>query len=123
MKTKLITENSYRDKVYVFKDRHDAGRKFNQKLTGYENTNTLILAIPSGGVPVASEIVKSLNLPMDIILVRKVQIPWDTEAGFGAINSDGKVIFNEGLLKSLGLSKDEINVQIKKTEDVLSNFY
>ncbi len=119
MKTKLITENSYRDKVYVFEDRHDAGRKLNLKLTGYKNTNTLILAIPSGGVPVASEIAKSLNLPMDIILVRKVQIPWNTEAGFGAINPDGKVIFNEGLLKSLGLGKDEINVQIKKTEDVL----
>lgn len=72
MKAKLITENSYRDKVYVFEGRHDAGRKLSQKLTDCKNTNTLILTIPSGGVPVASEIAKSLSLPMDIILVRKV---------------------------------------------------
>ncbi len=70
MKAKLITENSYRDKVYVFEGRHDAGRKLSQKLTDCKNTNTLILTIPSGGVPVASEI--ALSLPMDIILVRKV---------------------------------------------------
>lgn len=119
MKAKLITEESYRDRVYVFEDRHDAGRKLGQKLINYKNTETVILAIPSGGVPVASEIAEFLNLFMDLILVRKIQIPWNTEAGFGALNPDGEVIFNEELLEGLGLNEEEINAQIKKTKDIL----
>ncbi len=119
MKSSLITENALRDKVYVFEDRHYAGKKLAQKLIDYKNTNALILAIPSGGVPVASEIAKLLNLQMDLCIVRKIQIPWNTEAGFGAINPDEEVIFNEELLERLGLSEDEINSQIKKTEDIL----
>lgn len=119
MKSSLITEDALRDKVYVFEDRHDAGRKLSQKLIDYKNTNAIILAIPSGGIPVASEIAKFLNLQMDLILVRKIQIPWNTEAGFGAINPDGEAIFNEDLLKKIGLSEDEVNSQIKKTEDIL----
>jgi predicted phosphoribosyltransferase len=119
MNPNLITEESYRNKVYVFRDRHDAGGKLSQKLIVYKNTDAIILAIPSGGVPVASEIAKSLNLPLDLILVRKIQIPWNPEAGFGAINPDGAVIFNEALLNSLSLTEDEINSQIKKTKDIL----
>lgn len=119
MKANLVTEESCRNKVHVFEDRHDAGRKLGQKLIVYKNTDAIILAIPSGGVPVASEIAKSLNLPLDLILVRKIQIPWNPEAGFGAINPDGAVIFNEALLNSLSLTEDEINSQIKKTKDIL----
>lgn len=119
MKGTLLTEDSYRDRIHVFKDRHDAGRKIGKKLIHYKNTAAIILAVPSGGVPVASEISKFLILPMDLIPVRKVQIPWNTEAGFGAINPDGEVIFNEELLGRLGLSAEEIDVQVKKTLDIL----
>lgn len=119
MKGKLVFEHSLRDKLYVFEDRRDAGRRLGQKLISYKNTHAIVLAIPSGGVPVAAEIASSLNLPMDLILVRKIQIPWNTEAGFGAINPDGEVIFNERLLNSLRLTEEEINSQIKKTKDIL----
>jgi predicted phosphoribosyltransferase len=119
VKGKLVFEHSLRDKLYVFEDRRDAGRRLGQKLISYKNTHAIVLAIPSGGVPVAAEIASSLNLPMDLILVRKIQIPWNTEAGFGAINPDGEVIFNERLLNSLRLTEEEINSQIKKTKDIL----
>jgi predicted phosphoribosyltransferase len=119
VKPKLITEDAFRDKVYVFEDRADAGRQLAHKLRGYKNTSAMVLAIPSGGVPIASEIAKSLNLQLDLILVRKVQIPWNTEAGFGAVNPDGEVIFNDALLMSLNLNKDEINAQVQKTRDTL----
>jgi predicted phosphoribosyltransferase len=116
---RLITEKKFIDKIHVFKDRNDAGRKLASMLKSYKNTDSLVLAIPSGGVPVAFEIARLLNLSMDLILVRKVQIPWNTEAGFGAVNPDGEVILNEDLLEMLNLSKEEIECQIKKTTDIL----
>ncbi|MCK5511463.1 MAG: phosphoribosyltransferase [Thermodesulfovibrionia bacterium] len=119
MKGNLVTEDSYRDRVHVFKDRNDAGRKLGEKLIHYRNTAAMVLAIPSGGVPVALEVSKFLSLPMDLILTRKVQIPWNTEAGFGAINPDGEVVFNEELLARLRLTEGEIAVQVQKTLAIL----
>jgi len=60
-----------------------------------------------------------LHLPMDLIIVRKIQIPFNTEAGFGAMGPAGEIVFNESLLKHLHLSKEEIERQIKKTADML----
>jgi predicted phosphoribosyltransferase len=119
MKSKLITEKTYMNRVHVFKDRCDAGRQLGQKLIDFGDTDAIVLGIPSGGIPVAAEIANLLNLRMDLVLVRKIQIPWNTEAGFGSANLDGEVIFNEALLNKLGLSEDEIHQQIQKTRDIL----
>ena len=59
----LIEDRSLRDKVHVFKDRKEAGRLLAQKLSGYKDVNGIVLGIPSGGVPVATEIAKALGLP------------------------------------------------------------
>jgi len=115
----LIEEISARDKKYVFKDRSDAGRFLSQKLLKYKGSDSIILAIPSGGVPVAFEMMQALSLPMDLIIVRKIQIPGNPEAGFGAMNPDGEVILNESLLNQLGLTEEEIMTQIRKTEDII----
>jgi len=115
----LIEEISLRDRKYVFKDRSDAGRFLSQKLLKYKGSDSIILSIPSGGVPVAFEIMQALSLPMDLIIVRKIQIPNNPEAGFGAMSSDGEVILNESLLNQIGLTKEEITTQIRKTEDVI----
>ncbi len=121
MKGKLILEETFRDKLHVFEDRIDAGKILSEKLIRYKETDALLLAIPSGGVPVALEIAKHLNLPIDFLLVRKIQIPWNTEVGFGAIAPDGEIIFNKALLNTLGwLTEDEINSQINKTRDILN---
>jgi predicted phosphoribosyltransferase len=119
MMARLITEKKFIDKIHVFEDRYDAGKKLAEMLMQHKKTDSLVLAIPSGGVPVAFEIAQSLNLPMDLILVRKVQIPWNTEAGFGALNPDGEVILNKELLNMLNLSNGEIDSQVKKTRGVL----
>jgi len=59
----------------VFKDRKEAGCLLAQKLSGYKDVNGIVLGIPSGGVPVAAEIAKALGLPLDVIIVRKIQLP------------------------------------------------
>ena len=116
---KLVEDVSLRDKNDVFMDRSQAGHLLALQLSKYKGTDSIILAIPSGGVPVASEIREALGLPMDLIIVRKVQIPGNTEAGFGAMGSDGEIILNEGLLQRIGLTEEETAMQIKKTLNVI----
>ncbi|MBW1917991.1 MAG: phosphoribosyltransferase [Deltaproteobacteria bacterium] len=115
----IIEEPKFRDKVQVFSDRAAAGKGLAQKLEKYKHTQSLVLGIPSGGMPVASEIARGLDLPLDLLIVRKVQIPWNPEAGFGAVNPDGEVIFNESLLPRLRLKPAEIEEQVNKTMEIL----
>ena len=116
---RLIEDRELRDKRYVFEDRRDAGRLLAGKLTKHKGMDTLLLAVPSGGVPVAAEIAKAIDVPMDLIIVRKLQIPFNPEAGFGAMGPDGEVILNEVLLHQLRLTEEAINAVIKATEKVI----
>jgi predicted phosphoribosyltransferase len=119
MKDKIITDETLRNRVRVFKDRSEAGRILAEKLEGHKGTDAVLIAIPSGGVPVAAATGNSLNIPLDLVLVRKIQIPWNTEAGFGALDPDGNAIFNEEILKGLRLTREEVESQIAKTRKVL----
>ncbi len=117
---KLIFDEKLKNKFYVFKNRKDAGKKLAEFIKDYlKDKDVLILAIPSGGVPVGKEISDKLNLPMDLLIVRKIQLPWNTEAGFGAMNLDKEVILNKKLVSMYNLSRDEIEKQKEKTWDTL----
>ncbi len=115
----LVEDRSLRNKVYVFKDREEAGKLLARKLAPAVPPGTWILAIPAGGVPVGLQIAAALHLPFDLMIVRKIQIPGNTEAGFGAIGPDGEVIFNEKLLGRLRLSGKEISEQIEAAQKVI----
>jgi putative phosphoribosyl transferase len=116
---KLIEDLSLRDRRYTFQDRKEAGMRLALKLLEYKGTDSIVLGIPSGGAPVAAEIAKILDLPLDLIIVRKIQIPHNTEAGFGAVGPDGKVLFNNDLLSRLGLSRKEVERQVQMTIDTI----
>ncbi|MBE0425336.1 MAG: phosphoribosyltransferase [Nitrospirae bacterium] len=116
---KLIEEPLLREKLHVFRDRKKAGRLLAEKLKKYRYTDTVVMGIPSGGVPVAAEISGYLNFPMDLIIVRKIQIPFNPEAGFGAMDPDGGIILNEKLLSRLYITEDEIKKQINRTKEVI----
>jgi len=117
----LFEDEKLRNKKFIFEDRADAGRKLSPLLSDYKSSNAIVLAIPSGGVPVGIEIKKRWSFPFDLLIVRKVQIPWDTEAGFGAVNLDGEKVLNEELLHSVTLSEDVIFSQVEKTREILKN--
>ena len=118
---KIIEELANREKTFLFLDRFDAGKQLAQKLRKYSNKkDVLILAIPSGGVPVGYSIAKELSIPMDVFVVRKIQVPWNTEAGFGALTYDGEMILNEALIRTLGLTPEVIEESLSKTKKVLS---
>lgn len=112
---KLIEDPGLRDRVQVFKDRAVAGRLLAARLKGYQGQAVRVFAIPAGGVPVAAEIARALQVPLDLVIVRKIQLPWTTEAGFGALNPAGEAIFNEEFLQRLQLAPAEIEAQVQKT--------
>ncbi len=72
----------------IFKDRLEAGLLLSEKLQRYKNTNSVVLAIPRGGVPVAHEVAKSLDLPLDIVLSKKIGHPSNKEFAIGAVSLD-----------------------------------
>ncbi|MGQ9920944.1 MAG: phosphoribosyltransferase [Desulfobacca sp.] len=120
MPPELREEPAWRDRSRVFADRATAGRLLAQKLTDYQGIDGLVLAIPAGGVPVAAEIARALNLPLELIIVRKVRIPWNTEAGFGALAPDGQLLLNEPLVRALDLSQTQIEAQVAATRKNLA---
>jgi predicted phosphoribosyltransferase len=108
----------FRDKVGVFKDRRDAGNLLSEKLSQYarKSQSALVVAIPSGGVPVGYVVAKQLGLALDVVLVRKIPIPWEPEAGFGSVTFDGSVFLNEPLVTNLNLTKSQIAESVKVAE-------
>lgn len=115
----LIEDTTLRNKTYVFDNREEAGKLLSKYLARYKGPQSIILAIPSGGVPVAIEIRGVLSIDIDLIMVRKAQLPWTTEAGFGAVNLDGDVVLNEDLIRSVGLSEEVITEQVNKTRTII----
>jgi putative phosphoribosyl transferase len=96
----------------LFENRYDAGRQLAAKLTDYKGKSALVLAVPNGGVPVASEIAKVIDAELDIVVVRKLPMPLHPEAGFGAVADDGSFVFNEELVAQHGITQQQINDQV-----------
>ncbi len=115
---KIIEDTNLRNKSHIFRDRFHAGELLAQKLKPYMESlsNPIVLAIPSGGVPVGNEIAKELCLPMDLIIVRKIPVPYSPEAGFGSISWDGDVLINRKLAHQLQLNEEEIESAIAKVK-------
>lgn len=103
-----------------FQDRSHAGQELAKALSGYDGKeDTLILALPRGGVPVAFEIAKRLNLPMDVLLVRKLGIPGHEELAMGAIAEDGILYINQEIVDQLGIPPVVIDsVVTRETEEL-----
>ncbi len=83
-----------------------------------KSNNFFCFAIPNGGVPVAEGFCSKLKINYDMLIVRKIKIPWNTEAGFGSLTTDGSVLINKPLLNQLSLSEEELNkaINLTKTE-------
>ena len=120
MVSNVIEELAYKDREFVFKDRLHAGELLADKLRPLlVDANVQLLAVPSGGVPVAHAVAQKLKIPLDVAVVRKIQIPWNTEAGFGAVTWDGRVLLNELLVGQLGLSTEAVEQCISRTREIV----
>jgi len=111
----IVEEPSLRGRVHVFEDRVEAGELLAEKLKGYGGRgDAYVLAIPAGGMQVANVIARRLGLPLDVFITRKIHIPWNMEAGFGAVSWDGVVLLNEPLVAHLGLTREDVEACIEE---------
>lgn len=98
----------------LFENRLDAGRKLAVELADYQGRSTVVLGIPNGGVPVAVEVAMALKSDLDLVITRKIPIPLNPEAGFGAVVDDGTIIIDEDMVRRMGLTKEQIDYQVNK---------
>ncbi|MGW2050097.1 phosphoribosyltransferase [Streptomyces sp. NPDC001858] len=96
-----------------FLDRRQAGRKLAEPLRARQQRGALpdpvVLALPRGGVPVAAEVARALDAPLDVLVVRKIGAPFQEEFGVGAITGDDEdAVFDPDALDRLGLSADAL---------------
>jgi putative phosphoribosyl transferase len=105
-----------RGRRHIFADRFEAGETLGSMLQlEYAHIpEGVVLAIPSGGVPVGLKVSELLGLPFDLLIARKLQIPGNPEAGFGAMAPDGSTLLNQALLALLRLSPSRIEAEKKR---------
>ncbi len=111
----IIELPELRDRTRVFRDRQHAGEVLAEMLSSYSKTDAIMLAIPAGGAPVAAAIAERLQIPLDVAVVSKITLPWNTEAGYGAVAFDKTMRLNEDLVAHLGLTKGQIQEGIEQT--------
>jgi predicted phosphoribosyltransferase len=104
----------------IFRDRSDAGRQLGERLRRQPlNGAPIVLGLPRGGVPVAYEVAAALGAPLDVLIVRKLGAPFDSELAVGAIAYGGIAVYNEDLLDMLHLSADAMQaIRVAEQEEL-----
>ncbi len=115
----VIAENeTLRNKYSIFNSRKEAGT---QLISFLEKDNVdMMLAIPNGGIPVAEPPFYHFQpKEFNLLLIRKVHVPWTQEAGMGAVTPDGNVFFNQELIKSYNIDEEAVERKVKDAMDVI----
>ena len=92
----------------LFRDRKDAGRRLAERLARYRDEDSVVLALPRGGVPVGYEVARALKAPLDVFIARKLGAPNQPELGIGAVAQDGSRVLNERIVEEIGVSEEYI---------------
>lgn len=102
----------------MFYDRADAGNQLAKELEKYQgNKNALILAVPRGGVIIGKIISDKLNLPLDIVITRKISAPGNPEYAIGAVAEQGEPILNEEIIGTMGITPDYLDQEISHKQE------
>ncbi|OGW52482.1 MAG: phosphoribosyltransferase [Nitrospirae bacterium RBG_13_43_8] len=105
----------------MFNDRRDAGVQLASRLEEYKGqTGVLVLALPRGGVATGYEIAHYLKVPLDIVIVRKIGFPGQPELAIGAVSETGRVVLNESIISTYGVSKDYIEREVSQQKKEIS---
>jgi putative phosphoribosyl transferase len=92
----------------VFADRDDAGRRLAARLGHLRGEPVVVLGLPRGGVPVGFQVARALGAPLDVIVVRKLGVPFQPELGMGAVGEDGVRVINPEVMQACGVSQEEL---------------
>ena len=109
----------------MFQDRRAAGRQLAQRLASMlepgrtgraPEQRPVVLGLARGGLPVAAEIADALGAPLDVLIARKLGVPWQPELGMGAIAEGGGQVLNEQLIREAGVSATEIDAVVRREQ-------
>jgi len=104
-----------------FHDRREAGVRLAQRLRGYANrADVIVLALPRGGVPVASEVADELRVPLDVLVVRKLGVPGQEELAMGALASGGTRVLDDELIRMASVDANDVERATAMAADELS---
>jgi len=100
----------------MFADRSDAGRRLARELQRFSRENPVILGLARGGVPVGCEIALALHAPLDVLLVRKIGVPWQPELAAGAIVDGARLdrVIDQNLVAMLSISQDYLEKEMAR---------
>ncbi len=101
----------------LFVDRSDAGRQLAQRLGYLRGQDIVVLGLPRGGVPVAFEVAQALTAPLDVLVIRKLNVPFRPDLAFGAIGEDTPRVVNEPIVRAARLSAHDVD-EIERKERV-----
>ena len=105
----------------MFADRRDAGVQLISRLKEYKDQQgVIVLALPRGGVATGYEIARSLNMPLDIVIVRKIGFPGQPELGIGAVSETGTVVLNTSIISTYGVPKEYIEREVSRQKEEIS---
>ncbi len=107
--------------INIFFDRIDAGHKLYDHVKNYINENTIIYAVPRGGIKVAEEICRESRLPMKTVISRKLRFPFTEEIAIGAVVEDGLYIVSEEAVAYSDITEDYINEELKHQVSKINN--
>ncbi|MFF3766517.1 phosphoribosyltransferase family protein [Streptomyces sp. NPDC001922] len=99
-----------------FADRAEAGRRLAGQLDHLRTEHPVVLGLPRGGVPVASEVARALDAPLDVILVRKLGVPYHRELGFGAIGEGGVRVVHDSIIRMSRVDEADL-AEVQRTEE------
>ncbi|MFJ4166601.1 phosphoribosyltransferase [Microbacterium sp. NPDC089698] len=91
--------------MHGFADRADAGRRLAALLVADPPADAVVLGLPRGGVPVAAEVARALGAPLDVLVVRKVGVPWQPELAMGAVGEEGAAVRNPDVVRASGIDE------------------
>src|SRR3989442_15030595 len=104
-----------------FQDRYDAGRQLARELSHFAGRpDTLVLALPRGGVPVAYEVARALGAPLDVFLVRKLGVPGHEELAMGAVATGGVRVLNDDVVRALQIPESMIDAVAAREQHELA---
>lgn len=99
----------------IFTDRTDAGRRLGEALRPLADEKPVVLGLPRGGVPVAFEVARALHAPLDVIIVRKLGVPYHRELGFGAIGEGDVRVIHEAIVRMSRANEEDL-AEVERTE-------
>jgi len=109
-----------RDRDVRFADRHDAGRRLAARLADFRYENPVVVGIPRGGMPVAAEVARALEAPLDIVVARKIGAPGNPEYAVGALAEGDVSVIDEEAVQALGLSPRELDDVVGRAQRELA---